>query len=307
MAKFDLSKYKESIKASDVPFKKDSYIQLNDALQAVTGLPGLPQGHSTMIYGPSNGGKSSIGFHLAAQAQKSKVLPIFIITEGKISLERVALMGVDPEGCIVQHATYIEDVFKCIDKFLVDQASGDLPMDLLFIVDSIGNTISESSVTLNKDGTTEVGGAMMKVSKIIREKMRVYSHKINDSRKVNSPHFASLLFINHSYQKPPAFPGGPTTDQPYGGDGIYYASSLVIKVRKSKQLKATKDGVDVSFGIVSKIAVEKNHISGVSNSGDFVIVADDIIPNEPGAVNEYKAKAKASWGTFVTDDGEILE
>jgi RecA/RadA recombinase len=116
-----------------------------------------------------------------------------------------------------------------------------------------------------------------------------------------------MIFINHSYQKPPSFPGAPTTDVAYGGDGIYYASSLVIKVKKSKQLKATKDGIDVTFGIVSKIAVEKNHISGVSNQGDFVIVADDIIANDPTAVKNYKEKAKDSWGTFTTDDGEILE
>jgi len=305
--KFDLAKYKLSIKATDVPFKKDSYIKFNSALQAITGLPGLPQGHCTMVYGPTNGGKSSIGFHLAAQAQKDGILPIFIITEGKISLERVASMGVDIENTVIQHATYIEDVFKTIDTFMVDQASGKLPMDLLFIIDSIGNTISETSVSFTKDGMTEVGGAMMKTSKIIRENMRIFSHRINDTRKTNSPHFASLLFINHSYQKPPSFPGGPTTDEAYGGSGIMYSSSLIIKVRKTKKLTATKDGKDVTFGILSKIAVEKNHINGVSNEGLFAIVPNDIIPNEPGAIAEYKAKSKDSWGTFSTDDGEVLE
>ena len=81
----------------------------------------------------------------------------------------------------------------------------------------------------------------------------------------------------------------------------------LIKVKKSKQLKATKDGIDVSFGIVSKIAVEKNHISGVSNQGDFVIVSNDLIPNDPEAIKHYKANNSANWGTFTTDDGEILE
>jgi RecA/RadA recombinase len=307
LAKFDLTKFKEKLELSDVPYKKDSHIVINAALQAVTGLPGIPESHTIQIYGPSNGGKTSFGLHIAAQAQLQNVLPIFIITEDKLSISRAKAMGVDIEKAIIVGATYIEDIFQQLGKFLALQASGDLPMNLLFIVDSIGNTISRDSVKENKDGVLEVGGAMMKASKVIREGMRIYSHKINDTRKVNSPHNATLIFINHSYTKPPAFPGGPSTDQPYGGDGIYYSASLVIKVRKTKQLKATKDNVDVSYGIVSKISVEKNHINGVSNSGDFVIVPDSIIPNEPGAIKDYKDLHKGEWGLFMTTDGEILE
>lgn len=305
--KFDLNKFKESIEATNTPYKKESYIQLGTALQAVSGLPGIPVGHIVQCYGPSNGGKTSLALHVAAKAQLDGVLPVFIITEDKLSTERATAMGVNLEKAVIVSATYIEDVFKQIDKFMTYQASGELPMDLLFIIDSIGNTISETSVKINKDGTTEVGGAMMKVSRVIRENMRILSHKINDTRKVNSPKNATVLFINHSYKVPPQFPGGPTTDAAYGGDGVYYASSLVIKVRKTKQLRATKDGVDLTFGIVSKIAVEKNHINGVSNTGEFVIVPDDIIPNEPGAIKDYKEANKASWGVFSTDDGEILE
>ncbi len=305
--KFDLQKFKAGMTVAEIPYKKDSFITVNPAIQAVTGLPGLPQGHITQIYGPSNGGKTSLALHLAAQAQKQKILPIFIITEDKLSLPRAEAMGVDMDNAILVEATYVEDIFKHVGSFMAAQADGSLPMDLLFIVDSIGNTISETSVTISKEGITEVGGAMMKVSKVLRENMRVYSHKINNTRKENSPKFASMIFINHSYTKPPAFPGAMATDTAYGGDGIYYASSLVVKVKKSKQLKATKDGMEVSFGIVSKIAVEKNHISGVSNQGDFVIVANDIIPNDPAAIKEYKANNSANWGTFSTDDGEILE
>lgn len=305
--KFDLQKFKESLKVAEIPYKKDSYIEFNEALQAVTGLPGLAQGHVTQIYGPSNGGKTSLALHLAAQAQKQGVVPIFIVTEDKFSVERAKAMGVDMDNAILTEATFVEDIFKQLGIFLSAQSDGSLPVDILLIVDSIGNTLSETSVTVTKEGVTEAGGAMMKVSKVLRENMRIYSHKINATRKENSPKFASLIFINHSYTKPPSFPGGPSTDVPYGGDGIYYASSLVIKVKKVKQLKAVKNGVDVVFGIVSKIAVEKNHLSGVSNQGEFVIVADDIIPNDPAAIKEYKAKNSANWGSFTTEDGEELD
>lgn len=305
MAKFDLAKYKKSVQVVDVPYKPDLLIEINDALKEVSGLPGLPMGHGFQIYGPSNGGKSSLGFHLAAKAQKAGILPIFIITEGKIDLPRMATMGVDPDNLILDQAEFLEDVFDKINKYLLDQANGDLPMDILFIVDSIGNTISKTSLIVNKKtGVAELGGAMMKAAKVIRENMRVISHKINGTRRINSKNYAGLVFINHSYKTPPAFPGGPTTDTPYGGDGIYFFSTLVIKVKKSKQLKAIKNGKDVTFGIVSKFSVEKNHINGVSNSGDFVIVADDIIPNEKGAIEDYKAANKETWGNVELNDEE---
>lgn len=300
--KFDLAKFKESIKVAEVPYKKDEYIEINEALQLVSGLQGIPQGHCVQIYGPSNGGKTTIALHMASQAQKQDIIPVFVITEDKLSLDRAAAMGVDMEQAIMVNATYIEDIFSEIGKLLALQASGDLPKDLLFIVDSIGNTISRDSVKVAKDGTMETGGAMMLAAKRIRENMRIYSHKINDTRKINSPHFSSMVFINHSYTKPPAFPGAMSTDVPYGGDGIYYASSLVIKVKKAKQLKAVKDGQDVSFAIVSKIAVEKNHINGISNSGEFVITADSIIPNDPEAIKAYKSENSDSWGKFEIEE-----
>ena len=307
MAKFDLNKYKENMKSTEVPLKDDKFIPIGEALQAVTGLQGFPMGHCIMLYGPSNGGKSSIAYHIAAAAQKEKILPIFITTEGKISYDRIKLMGVDPENAIFTDAEYVEDIFKRLDEFTADQVSGKLPTDILFIVDSIGNTLSKDSVKVNKEGGTDIGGAMMKVSKVLRENMRIYSHRINDSRKVNSPHFMGAIFINHSYTQPPAFPGAMATDVPYGGQGIYYAASLVIKIKKMKMLKATKDGIDVTFGLVSKVGIEKNHINGVSNAGDFVIVSDGIIPNEPGAIADYKEKNRANWGKFRTEDDEVLE
>jgi RecA/RadA recombinase len=307
MAKFNLSKYKESIKVAEIPLKKDKLIPITPALQAVTGLQGLPLGHAIQVYGPSNGGKSSFAYYVAKEAQSVGVLPIFITTEGKLSTDRMTTMGINLEDTIMDSAEYIEDVFDRVDKYVSDQASGDLPVDILIIVDSIGNTISRDSVTVNKDGTSELGGAMMKTSKVIRERMRVLSHKINNTRKENSPKFAGLVFINHSYKQPPQFPGGPTTDVPYGGDGIYYSSSLVIKIRKAKMLKAVKDGIDITFGIVSKLSIEKNHINGISNAGEFVIVPNGLIPNEPEAIKAYKSENSANWGNFMTDDGEILE
>lgn len=300
--KFNLDDYKKSIQVADTPLKTDLYVVLNEALQEVLGLPGLPLGHITQVFGLSDSGKTSLMFHAAAQAQKLDVLPVFIITEGKVSWDRAEKFGVNKDKCIVQYASFLEEIFTIIDRTVADVSSGRLPMNVMIFVDSIGNTVSVDSVKENKDGTVEIGGAMMKAAKVLRERMRVFSHKINDTRKISSPYFVGLTFINHAYKNPPAFPGGPTTLVPYGGDAIWLSSSLVIRTKKGKQLKATVDGVEKGYGIISKITVDKNHISNISNAGEFVVVGDAIIPNTDSAIKQYKDENKADWVNIKITD-----
>lgn len=300
--KFDLESYKKSIKVSDTPLKPDLFLQLNDALKAVLGLPGLPLGHITQIFGLSDSGKTSILFHAAAEAQKQGILPVLIITEGKVSWDRAERMGFDKSNAVIEYATYLEDIFRIIDRVVSDVKMGRLPFNTMIFVDSIGNSVSVESVKENKDGTTEMGGAMMKAAKVIREQCRIFSHKINDTRKISSPFSVGLTFINHAYRQPPAFPGGPTTLVPYGGDGIWLASSLVIRTKKGSKLTAKKDSQTLAFGITSKISVDKNHVSDISNSGDFVITADAIIPNEKSAIDAYKEEHRDTWGELEIEE-----
>jgi len=294
--KFDLEKYKESIEISDVPLKKDKYVEVNDALKAVIGLPGIPLGHITQIYGMSDTGKTSLLFHIAAEAQKQDILPVLIITEGKVDWNRAKAMGFDKDSAIVnENLEFLEDAFDFIDKITSDVSMGELPHDVMILWDSVGNTLSKDEVEKKEDGTWEKKSTMMKAAKVISNSMRVVSKKINDTRKISYPKGVGLVVLNQAYVQPPAFAGAMSTTVPYGGSAIWYRSSLVLKTSKVKKLTATKDGKDLTFGIISRIAVEKNHISSVANKGEFVITSDRIFPNEPTAIKNYKEEKKDSW------------
>lgn len=298
MAKFDLEAYKKKIEVADTPLKEDKFVVLDEALHAVLGVPGIPLGHITQIFGKSDTGKTSLLFHAAAKAQAQGILPCLVITEGKVDWERAKAMGFDKDKAIVNESCeYLEDAFHFIDKITADVTSGDLPHDVLICFDSIGNTLSKDEVTLNEDGTTERKASMMKASKVISENMRVLSRRINNTRKISCPKNVGLLILNQSYTQPPQFPGGPSAEVPYGGNAIWYRSSLVLRTRRTKTLTATKDGIDLKFGIVSKITVDKNHLTNVAHSGDFVITGNSIIPNEPGAIKDYRDAHKNEWGS----------
>ena len=64
----------------------------------------------------------------------------------------------------------------------------------------------------------------------------------------------------------------------------------------------------MGYGIVSKIGVDKNHLTNTAYEGEFVITADTILPNNKAAVDAYKKSHKESWGEiFVSDsDGEEI-
>lgn len=297
--KFDLEAYKKTIEIADTPLKEDKFVVLDECLYSVLGVPGIPLGHITQVFGKSDTGKTSLMFHTAAQAQQQGILPVMIITEGKVDWNRAAAMGFDAENFCIKNeqCEFLEDVFAFIDKITADVASGNLPYNVMIFFDSVGNTLSKEEVTIQADGTWEKKATMMKAAKVISEAMRTISKKINDTRKVSYPNSVGLFIVNNSYVTPPAFPGGMPSETPYGGGAIWLKSSLVLRTKRSKKLTATKDGIDLGFGIVSKISVDKNHISNTTNAGEFVITADAIIPNEPKAIKDYKDSHKETWGT----------
>lgn len=302
--KFDLEAYKKTINVASTPIKPDQFVVLDQCLQEVIGMPGIPIGHISQVYGRSDTGKTSLLFHTAAQAQKQGILPVLIITEGKVDWDRARQMGFEKNDAIVNdNVEFLENAFDFIDKITSDVMMGELPQDVMIMWDSVGNTLSKDEVDVKEDGTYEKKSTMMKAAKVISERMRVISKKINDTRKISSPKSVGLMILNQAYTQPPAFPGGPSSMVPYGGTAIWYRSTLVLKTNKVKKLKATKNGQDLGFGIVSKIIVDKNHLTNVTNEGEFIITADQIIPNEPVALKEYKESHKSEWN----EDIKIVE
>lgn len=302
--KFNLENYKKTIKVSDTPLKKDMFIKLDECMQEVLGMEGFPYGHIIQIFGKSDTSKTSLLFDAAAKCQAQGGMAVLIITEGKVDWSRAAAMGFKKEDAIVEeNIEYLEDAFDFIDKITMDVSSGNLPYNTMIFWDSIGNTLSREEVEIREDGTTEKKSTMMKAAKIITEKMRVISRKINDTRKVTYPKAVGLIIINQAYTSPASFPGGMPALTPYGGSAIYYRATLVLRTSKVKKLIAKKNGKDLNFAMLAKISVDKNHLTNVAHSGEFVVTADSIIPNEPVAIAKYKEDHKSDWDNNL----EIIE
>jgi len=298
MAKFNLEAYKNSLQLTELIEKEPKYVILNEELQSCLGLPGFALGDITEIYGDSDTGKSSLMLEAAAKAQQQGIFTVMIIIEKKYRKERAAAMGFDEKQAIMNFSCKsIEDVFEFADKIIADVNRGKLPYDTLIFIDSLGSVNCRAARMDQKDGTTKLKNVHQQNAKVITEHLMILSDKINDTRYDTAPHYVGMVVLNQIYVEPAQFPGGQATNKPRGGKKLKYVSSLQIETKKVKELKAIVDGQQLAFGIISKIVVRKNHINSVKNSGEFVIVADKIFANEPGAIDDYKNENREKWGS----------
>lgn len=311
--KYSLKDFKESISITPAEYKKDLYVQLDPCLQEVLKLPGLPLGHIIQAYGKSDTGKTSLMFHAAAQAQAQGILPVIIVSEGKIDWNRARAMGLqytadlptdqrNPDEFIIveENLKYLEEIFDFIDNKIINNVmNGKLPFDVMIFWDSMGNSISEKSIKVDaKTGNREIKNTHMQAAAIKSERLTVLMDRINDTRKINYPKAVGAFIINHVYTGTPPWVGAAAPEIVKGGNKVKFTASLMIKTSQVSKLEATKDNQKLKFGMVSKLSVTKNHINGQEYSGEFVITADRFLPNDAKAIKKYKEDNNDKWGNM---------
>jgi hypothetical protein len=178
------------------------------------------------------------------------------------------------------------------------QKSGKLNFDILFLWDSIGMTPTKAEWAAQ----AEDGGktAMMVAAKVIRALfLRDLAPKINNTRKKEVPYTNSLLVVNHAYTAPPRPPATIGTIEPYGGDGLYLAATLVFRqggvMSRSSKVTATKNGAKVAFAIKSALVVDKNHITNVAANGAIICTDHGFIIDNKDVIDTYKESYRSGW------------
>lgn len=300
MAKgFNLEEYKKTLKIPPRIEKKARYVEVSPEIQAcIGGLPGPPLGDITEIWGDSDTGKTTLLMEIGVACQQQNILPVLIIKEKKHRESRLALMGFDKDNAIINLAcTNLEEMFQFIDKIIADVNKGRLPTDVMFLVDSFGNANCKAALKINEDGTTESKNVHMQNAKVFSEKITVTADRINDTRYDVTPHFISMVWVNHIYEKPIKVGNKTFTKlQPRGGKKRKYVASLELSMKRVKSIKAIVNKIPLDFGFITKLSVEKNHVNGVYNSGKLIITEDEIFANHKSAIDDYKKRHREKWG-----------
>jgi len=314
-ANFDLDKFKEKKSLnSQVKFKEQKWIPFSKALQESISIPGAPVGHITLLRGHSNTGKTTALLELAISAQKMNILPVFIITEMKWSWEHARQMGFQIEdvvdestGEIIDYKGFflyadrgslntIEDVAEFIADLLDEQRKGNLPYDLCFFWDSIGSIPCKMSIEANKNNPMWNAGAMsQQFGNFINQRFPL-------SRKETSPYTNSLVAINKIWVAPAENIMSQPKMKMKNGETMFLDASIVLTFGNitnsgTSKIKATKNGKEVEFAVRTKVACDKNHVTGLQTKSTVVATIHGFI-NE-NEINEYKKKYASEWVSIL--------
>jgi len=297
---FSINDYKQKLDIEEVVYKEDEWIPLGRAYQDTTQLPGIPMYGVTMVYGHPDSGKSTLALEAAKGAIDNDILPIFINTEKKFNWGHALEMGISQEDMLyVDSIEEVEDITKFVRDRLKDQREGNLPTDILVIIDSIGNVVSKAE---REAIEKEADGAIMKTAKVLTQQIhRVIEKQISATKRADFPYSASLLIVNHAYEGTIA-----NTLTPYGGKGITKAASLIVRMggilSNSTKVYATKEGVNVSFAIKTAIVVEKNHITNISVKDKILCTAHGFVRDTTADLNNYKKEHRSDWELRYDED-----
>jgi hypothetical protein len=280
-----LSEYKAKNNIREIEYKPQEWLNMSPAFKDITKLPGLPLGHMLMNYGKSDVGKTTMLMEAGAFCQTQGILPVLVLTENKFSWSRAEKMGlIKDEAIVFDGIQTIEDgVDRCVE-IIRDQEKGNLPYDLFFLWDSIGMTPSKAEWNSQQEDGSKTG--MMVTARVLREKFtRFLAPMINQSRKKEYPYTNSMLVVNHAYTAPPKPPSTISTIEPYGGDGIYLASSLVFR----------QGGIMSRSSKITALVVEKNHVTNVAAYGNVCCTDHGFILDTKDSIDEYKSSYRDGW------------
>lgn len=153
----------------------------------------------------------------------------------------------------------IEDIAYIINDLIDKQESGELPMPLLFVWDSVG------SIDCWKSYQSKVGNPMFNAGALSVAFNNIINARIPGSRSQDSPYTNTFFVVNKIWNDSMNSVGGAASIENKGGRSFGYAIRLLIHIggvakAATKRLKATYKGNEYQYGIVSKLSIAKNQL-----------------------------------------------
>lgn len=303
---FNISQYVQSAQKTTplVEYKEESVVEMPDPFKKSLGIQGFSLGHISMIYGFSDSGKTSFLLSAIKSCQQQDILPILIVTEKKLTRDRIVESGVDLNRVLlIENLEYLEEVYDLISEKAQEVIDGRLPIKTMIFWDSVQGCPSNESYTVDKKtGKIEKHFDNRKNANVIGFYSNIIAARIAETRKKEYEGSLGLVMVNQAYVgEKPKFPiGAPAPIIPGGGEKVWFATSLAIEVQEAGRIKEKVKNVYFDCGLKSKVILRKNHLSSVSCDGKVVFMGQEVFEDgDQKSIDNYVAKNKDKWEKLV--------
>jgi len=271
-------------------------------LDIALGVGGIPRGRIVEIFGPEASGKTTLVYHIIAEAQRLGGIAAFIDAEHAMDPNYARAIGVDVDSLLVSQPDYGEQGLE-IAEMLVRSGALDI-----VAIDSV------AALTPRAEIEGEMGDSFVGLqARLMSQALRKLAGTLSKSGTI-------CVFTNQLREKIGVMFGNPEVTT--GGKALKFYATIRLDIRRIETLKEGTEAV----GNRVRVKVVKNKIAppfkqaefdimygtGVSREGSLLDlgVAADVV-HKSGAFFSYNderlGQGRAAARTFLRENPDIAD